>query len=230
MSRPTPAQVRAGLHPSPDDGRLPRLGKLAALALIDANRPVTRSTLVTKSKEVDDEPGRRKPGFSEASLKTNKALRAVYLLARTAPTKRRLKRRGRIGAHIARMTKAEIATALVVGRMAAAERQEEHRLALERLGQPFEALAVAAALKARRELPASRILDAVGPQRPRAAAIRAETAIRNAAAVERAREWGTRRGIRATAGWLASRCGLHRGTVERLAMTAATATANARTF
>lgn len=224
MSRDTEA-VRAALAPNELDPRLSRLGKLAALALIDAGRPVTRSTLVAISKTVDTEQ-RKKPGFSEASLRTNAGLRQVYEIARDYKPVVTLRRSGHVGAHILRMSKPQIASALVVARMAAEEREEEQRLALARYGAAFAMPDVDALRAERAQLPANR----AARQPAGAAASRAVTVADSESVIDRAREWASRRGIHPTATWLAERCGLHPGTIERLAMKAATANANATTY
>ncbi|MCA1948496.1 MAG: hypothetical protein LDL55_10270 [Armatimonadetes bacterium] len=224
MSRDIEA-VRAALAPNELDPRLPRLAKAAALALIDAGRPVTRSTLAAISKTVDTAQ-RKKPGFSEASLRTNAGLRQVYEMARDYEPVGTLRRSGHVGAHILRMRKPQIATALVVARMATEEREEEQRLALTRYGDDFAMPEVDAIRAERALLPANQpVRQAAG-----AAASRAVSVADSEDAIARAQEWASGRGIRPTTTWLAERCGLHPGTIERLAMKAATATANATTY
>ncbi|QXQ07296.1 hypothetical protein KX816_04495 [Sphingosinicellaceae bacterium] len=229
MSGPILHAVELGLQPSVDDSRLVRLGKRAALLLISRDEPISRATLCAASKEVESEPGRRKPGFSEASLRTNAGLRRVYRLARSMPARSVVRRRGKVAAHILRMTKAEIAISLVVGRMAALEREEEHRLAMERLGIQSAAPAVERARIERDALAVNVALDGVR-HRPAAADLRIAVSRANADAVGRATAWAERQGIRPTSQWLAARCGLHPGTVERMAMAASAKEAIAKTF
>lgn len=215
--------IRAALAPDEADGRLARLGKLAALSLMATDRPVTRSTMAAESKVVDEDAARARRGFSEASFRTNGALRSVYETARHHVPAAPVRRRGRVAAHILRMRKLEIAGALAIARLATVEREEEHALALARLGEPRRSDAIDLLREERAALPANRTGRAAGA----AATAKADAAAGNAAAIARARKWAAGRSIRPTATWLAERCGLHPGTVERLAALAAADAATA---
>lgn len=229
MSGRDEAAVRAALAPDPADERMTRLGKLAALSLIDAGKPVTRSSFAAASKTIDDDDDRKKRGFSESSLRTSEPLRNVYKVARTTPMKVALRRRGRVGAHIIRLKKMQIVAALVVARLATAERDEEHRLAVARLGTPFATPDVDAIRAQREELAANRVA-APKTEVSKAAELKTDAAAGNAAAIARARTWAERRGIRATAEWLAARCKLHPGTVERHAALHAASASGKQTY
>ena len=191
------------LAPDEADGRLARLGKLAALSLLAADRPVTRSTMAAESKVVDEDAARARRGFSEASFRTNGALRSVYETARHHVPAAPVRRRGRVAAHILRMRKLEIAGALAIARLATVEREEEHALALARLGEPRRSDAIDLLREERAALPANRTGRAAGA----AARAKADAAARNAAAIARARKWAAGRSSRPTARWLAEQRG-----------------------
>ena len=222
-------RIKSALAPCVGDQRLVRLGKLSALALIEDGRAVTRATLVATSRKVDVDENRKKRGFSEASLRTNGGLRAIYEISRTFSPRRELRRRGKVGAHILRMTKIQIATAIVVGRLASLEREDELRLAIIRHGGAFDLAAVKKAAERRETLP----INDHGRRNLRPAGVRAtvvETVAPSAKAIENAKSSAARQGVRPTIEWLAERCKLHPATVERHSMLAASASANARTF
>ena len=148
--------IPAGLMPDGADSRLARLGKLAAIKLILADRPVTRTTMAAVSASVDDGPPRVKRGFSEASIDKNLGLRSAYEAGRDWRPSATIRRRGKIDPQIMRMKKAAIATALLVARLALVEREEEFDLALARFGQPFDVSSIASIRAIRDELHANR--------------------------------------------------------------------------
>lgn len=147
--------LRRSLAPDEADSRLVRLGKLAAVHLMSGSQVVTRATFAAASKAIDDSKGRRR-GFSEASLATNPRLRAIYEDCRSWRKPTPFRRKGKVDAQIARMPKGDIVTALLVARLATAERETEFALALARYALPVDISDIARIRETRAGLSANR--------------------------------------------------------------------------
>ena len=193
------------------DSRLVLLAKLAAVSLLSDGRPVTRTTLPEEARRIDPDMSRRKRGFSESSLATNAGIRAVYEAARDFKPLKRPARRGAVDAHILRLSRLQLASALVLARMATAERQEEFARARARYAAPHDYTRIADLLKIRSDLPANRM---AGEVRPALLENRKAAARKNERRLQRALSRLDGEGRR-TAASLADATGLHEETVRR---------------